>query len=104
MSWQGQHEVKDEEDNHDQIVLTADKFRVQASQCGQVRVVADKDLMQRICTYSEKDTEVAEALAKVQELGPKLLTKGLEEWNIKQGLILFRKKFTSPTTPTSIKS
>lgn len=55
--------------------------------------------MQWICTYSEKDTEVAKALEKVQELRPKLLTKGLEEWNVEQGLILFRGKVYISSDP-----
>lgn len=48
----------------------------------------DKDLLQCIRTCSEKDAEVTEALAKVQELGPRLLKKGIEEWNTENGLLL----------------
>lgn len=38
---------------------------------------------------SEKDREVAEALEKVQGLGPPRLQWGFEEWNAEQGLLLF---------------
>lgn len=99
-SRQGQHEVRDDEDNLDQIVLTADKFRLQASQRGHAQVVADRDLLQRIRTCSDKDTEVTEALAKITELGPRLLRKGLEEWNTENGLLLFRGKVYVPNNPT----
>lgn len=52
----------------------------------------DKDLLQHIRTCSEKYAKVAEALAKVQELGPCLLKKGIEEWNTENGLLLFQGK------------
>ena len=62
-------------------------------------MVVDRDLLQRIRSCSEKDTEVAEALSKVQELGPRLLQKGIEEWNTEQGLLLFRGKVYVPNDP-----
>lgn len=96
LSRQGQHEVKDEEDNLSQVVLNPEMFRAAASQRGQASVVPDQKLLQRIRECSEKDVEVAEALAKVQNLGPRLLKRGLEEWNTENGLLLFRGKVYVP--------
>lgn len=84
-----QHKVKDEDDNYDQVVLGSDGFRVLASLWGHTQAGTDNDLLQRIRTCSEKNAEVTEALAKVQELEPRLLKKGLKEWNTENGLLLF---------------
>lgn len=60
------------------------------------QVGMDKDLLHCIRTYSEKDAKVTEALAKVQELGPHLLKKGIKEWNTENGLLLFWGKVYVP--------
>ena len=99
LSRSAQHEVKDEDDNRDQVVLGPDRFRVLASLRGHATAGVDEDLLKRIRTCSEKDAEVTEALAKVQELGPRLLKKGLEEWNTENGLLLFRGKVYVPNDP-----
>ena len=93
---QSQHEVKDNDDNHEQVVLPADRFRVLASQRGQASVVPDRDLLKRIRNCSEKDATVADALAKVHQLGPRQLRKGIEEWTTENGLLLFRGKVYVP--------
>ena len=93
---QSQHEVKDNDDNHEQVVLPADCFRVLASQRGQASVVPDRDLLKRIRNCSEKDATVADALAKVHQLGPRQLRKGIEEWTTENGLLLFRGKVYVP--------
>ena len=84
-----QHEVKDEEDNQNQVILTPDKFRAAASQRGHASVVPDRMLLKRIRDCSTKDAEVADAIAKVQNLGPRKLRQGLDEWNTEHGLLLF---------------
>ena len=75
-------------------------MRVLASLRGQAQVVADRDLVKRIRQCSEKDAEVTDALAKIQELGPRLLERGIEEWNVENGLLLFCGKVYVPTEPT----
>lgn len=74
-------------------------MKVLATQRGHAQVVADKDLIKQIRTYSDKDKEVAEALEKVQKLGPRLLSKRLDKWNIKNCLILFWGKVYIPNDP-----
>lgn len=96
LSRQGRHAVDDKDDNLDQVVLSPDVFRLAASRRGQASVVADENLLRRIRITNEKETEVAKALTKVQDLGPRLLKKGLEEWNTENGLLLFRGKVYVP--------
>ena len=62
-------------------------------------MVPDKKLLKRIRDCSVKDVEVAEALEKVQNLGPRQLRKGLDEWNTENGLLLFRGKVYVPKDP-----
>ena len=54
--------------------------------------MADKALLKRIHTCSEREQEVAEAVQKVEKLGPARLHSDLIDWNIEQGLILYRGK------------
>lgn len=96
LSQQGQHAVKDKDNNLDQVVLWPEIFRLAASYQGQGSVVADEALLCQIRVMSEKETEVTEALAKVQDLGPWLLKKGLKEWNTENRLLLFCGKVYIP--------
>lgn len=99
-----QYEVKNEEDNHDQVVLGLNQIKMLAARRRHAQVVANKDLIKQICTCSDKDKEVAKVLEKVQKLGPRLLSKGLDGWNSKDGLILFQEKATFPMTLNFAKS
>ena len=74
----------------DQILLKPKHFRIAATQRGHAAVVADKSMVARIKKCSERDREVAEALKKVQNLGPPRLQRDFTEWNAEQGLLLFR--------------
>lgn len=71
-----------------------------ASLRGHAEVVTDQDLLKRIRSNSNKDSEVVEALGKIQDLGPRLLKKGIEEWNTENGLLLFRGKVYVPNDPS----
>ncbi|KAF9799377.1 hypothetical protein IEO21_10574 [Rhodonia placenta] len=90
LSRRSDHQVGDEDDNTDQVVLKQERFRIAATQRGHASVTADQSLLKRIRECSEKDRVVAEALEKMQNLGPPRLQKGFEEWNAEQGLLLFR--------------
>lgn len=79
LSRSGQHELKNKEDNHNQVILGPDWMRVLTAWRGHAQVVADKYLIKQICTCSDKAKEVAEALQKVQKLRPRLLSKGLDK-------------------------
>lgn len=96
LSRRADHFVSDSHDNQDVTVLTPEHFRAAASKRGHAAVVQDKALLRRIRECSDKDREVAEALEKVQNLGPPRLQKGLEEWNSEQGLLLYRGKVYVP--------
>ncbi|OSX61459.1 hypothetical protein POSPLADRAFT_1057225 [Postia placenta MAD-698-R-SB12] len=85
------HQVSDEDNNTDQVVLRPERFRIASARRSHALVTADQSLLKRIKECSEKDREVAEALEKVQDLGPPWLQRGFEEWNAEQGLLLFRR-------------
>ena len=90
------HQKDDADDNLDQIVLRPEQFRLLAARRGHNAVVADKALLKRIRTCSEREQEVAEALQKVEKLGPARLQSDLVDWNVEQGLILYRGKVYVP--------
>ena len=71
------HQKDDADDNLDQIVLRPEQFRLLAARRGHNAVVADKALLKRIRTCSEREQEVAEALQKVEKLGPARLQSDL---------------------------
>lgn len=89
LSRQPHHQKSNEEDNLGQIVLKLERFRIALSQRGQASAVANKALIRRIRECLEKDREVAEALEKVQTLGPAHLQHDFGDWNAEQGLILY---------------
>ena len=96
MSRQKQHQVSDAEDNVGQVVLKPEHFRLNAARRGHAQVVPDKALLKRIRECETKDAEVVKALEQVKQLGPKLLSRGLEEWNVENDLLLFRGKVYVP--------
>ena len=77
-------------------MLRPEQFRLLAARRGHNAVVADKALLKRIRTCSEREQEVAEALQKVEKLGPARLQSDLVDWNVEQGLILYRGKVYVP--------
>ena len=83
-------QVNDEDDNLDQVVLKPSQFKVAANQRGHAAVIPDTAILRRIRTCSDKDQIVAEALEKIQDLGPPRLQRDFTEWNAEQGLLLFR--------------
>ncbi len=53
-------------------------------------VLEDTTLRQCIQETQTYDKEVSEALETLLKSSPQSLTKGLEEWNLEDGVILFR--------------
>ena len=53
-------------------------------------------MRQRIRESTEKDDEVVSALETILNNGPCSLAKGLQEWNVEDGIILFRGKVYVP--------
>jgi hypothetical protein len=54
------------------------------------------EIKERIKESKEWDDEVIEAFDIIKENGPRSLLKGLQEWNLDNGLILFRDKIYIP--------
>ncbi len=52
-------------------------------------MLGDTTLRQRIRETQTYDKEVSEVLETLLSSGPRSLTKGLEEWNLEDGVILF---------------
>jgi hypothetical protein len=79
--------VKDNMDNRNQVILKPEMFRINAARRGHVIINRETSLLDRI-RKSNREVEVADAIGKIQDLGPVKLQKGLEEWNQENGLIL----------------
>ena len=90
------HQHGDEEDNLAQVMLRPEQFRILANRQGHLAVVADKALLKRIRECPDREPEVIEALKKVEQLGPARLRNDLTDWNVEQGLLLYRGKVYVP--------
>ena len=53
-------------------------------------MLGDTSLRQQIKSSQEYDKEVSQALEVILKNGPRSLTRGLEEWNLEDGIILYR--------------
>ena len=53
-------------------------------------MLGDTSLRQQIKSSQEYDKEVSQALEVILKNGPHSLTKGSEEWNLEDGIILYR--------------
>ena len=69
-------------------------FHIRATRQGGITMI-DKDLKKCIIKENKKDKWLLETLTKVKTLGPRSMKKGLQEWNDKEGLILYRKNLCS---------
>ena len=77
-------------------MLKPERFRILANQRGHLAVVADKALLKRIRECSDREPEVVEALAQLGKLAPAKLRNDLTDWNVEQGLLLYRGKVYVP--------
>ena len=59
-------------------------------------MLGDTSLCQQIKSSQEYDKEVSQALEVILKNGPCSLTKGLEEWNLEDGIILYRGQIYVP--------
>jgi hypothetical protein len=109
------HKEGVEHDNENQIVLTLDKFlrqptvgrgstsenpvisrRIRVRTAEAVELLGDQELKEQIEKCTEMDDKVIMALKTIKENGPRLLNKGLQEWNFEDNLIIFRGKIYVP--------
>jgi hypothetical protein len=70
-------------------------FRINAARRGHVVINGETSLLDRI-RKNKGEVKVADAIGKIQDLGPVKLQKGLEEWNQENRLILHRGKIYVP--------
>jgi hypothetical protein len=77
-------------DNADRILLTPDKFRIQALQMTAISMGINTELKQAIQEAIETDRLTGQKLKDILLNGPRDATKGLQEWNLEDGLILYK--------------
>ena len=86
-------------DNTERTLLTPERLAVSAMQRGHVEVQGDRELLEEIRNSKAYDEELVDAISKVLEGAPRMLRRGLEEWNTEEGLLLFRGKVYVPNDP-----
>ena len=59
-------------------------------------IVNERPLVKRIREQQTMEDNVRQAVAKAKKLGPKLLSKGLEDWNTEDGLLLYKGRIYVP--------
>jgi len=77
-------------DNTDRILLTLDKFRIQALQTTAIPMGINTELKQAIREAIETDRLTEQKLKDILLNGPCDATKGLQEWNLEDRLILYK--------------
>ena len=80
----------------EQILLDTKFFAVRAVHPTAVTVLGDTSLCQQIKSSQDYDKEVSQALEIILKNGLRSLTKGLEEWNLEDGIILYRGQIYVP--------
>jgi hypothetical protein len=76
-------------DNADRILLTPDKFRIQVLQTTAIPMGINTELKQAIREAIETDRLIGQKLKDILLNGPHDAAKGLQEWNLEDGLILY---------------
>jgi hypothetical protein len=77
-------------DNADRILLTPDKFCIQALQMTAIPMGINTELKQAIREAIETDRLTGQKLKDILLNGPRDAAKGLQEWNLENGLILYK--------------
>ena len=87
-------------DNEEWVLLDMKYFSTRAVCPTSVTSQGDTTLRECLKKAQAYDTEVSQALESVLKNGPRSLTKGLEDWNYKDGIILFRGHIYVPKDPS----
>jgi RNase H-like domain found in reverse transcriptase len=87
-------------DNEERVLLDTKYFSTRAVRPTSVTSQGDTTLRDRLKKAQAYDMEVSQALESVLKYGPRSLTKGLEDWNYEDGIILFRGHVYVPKDPT----
>jgi len=77
-------------DNAERILLTPDKFRIQALHTTAIPTPTDTELKAAIQEAIQSDRLAGQLLKEILLSGPRSMTKGLQEWNYENGLILHK--------------
>ena len=77
-------------DNEQRILLDTKFFAVRATHPATIAIQGDTTLRERIQSAQDYDTDVSKALESILKNGPRSVTKGLEDWNLEDGIILYR--------------
>jgi len=77
-------------DNVERILLTPDKFHIQALHTTAIPTPTDTELKAAIQEAIQSDRLAGQLLKEILLSGPRSITKGLQEWNYKNGLILHK--------------
>jgi len=77
-------------EENERVLLDTKFFTVCVVQPMSITVLGDTTLRQRIKATQEYDKDVSVALESILKNGPRSLTKGLEDWNLEDGIILYR--------------
>jgi len=77
-------------DNADRILLTPDKFCIQALNMTAIPMGINTELKQAIREAIETDRLTGQKLKDILLNGPHDAIKGLQEWNLEEGLILYK--------------
>jgi hypothetical protein len=79
-----------EMDNEQRILLDTKFFAVRATRPTAITIEGDMTLCERIRSAQDYDTEVSKALEFILKNGPRSMSKGLEDWNLEDGIILYQ--------------
>jgi hypothetical protein len=72
------------------VLLDTKYFTVRAAHPTTITVLGDTTLRQRIKSSQEYDKDVSIAIEAILKNGPRSLAKGLEDWNLEDGILFFR--------------
>ena len=88
--------VEDAEDNQQCFLVDPKVFKIQTGCQGHALVEGEKKLLQEI---REGIALLLKSLKEVENLGPKRIAKGLEEWNEENGLLIHQGRVVVPDNP-----
>ena len=77
-------------DNVNQVLLDPKFFKLQAVRPTSVQISGNSDLQKCIKDAQELDKEVSKAIGIILKNGPRMISKILEDWNMENGIILYK--------------
>jgi hypothetical protein len=77
-------------ENEECVLLDNKFFTINATRPTAITVLGDTTLRQCIKATQEYDKDISNAVETILKNGPRSLAKGLEEWNLEDGIILYK--------------